>query len=85
LFDITGTRSVRNGSHTITASLTSTNGRMRTVQQQDLAGGHAIILDTSTLTPGLYRLDLTIIDADGTKCSHEAQSIEAVHGPLASP
>jgi len=84
-FDILGTRSVRKGSHTITASLTSANGRMRTVQQQNLAGGHAVILNTSTLTPGGYRLDLTIVDADGMKCAHEARSIEAVHGPLGDP
>ena len=46
------------------------------------ADGSIIILNTSTLVPGRYRLDLTIVDADGMKCAHEAQSIEAVEGPL---
>ena len=82
-FDILGTRSVHKGSHTITASLTSADGRTRTTQQQDLADGLAVVLDTSTLAPGRYRLDLTIVDAHGATCSHETRFIEAVDGPLA--
>lgn len=81
-FDITGARSVRKGSHTITASLKSTDGRTRTQQQQDLADGRVVILDTSTLAPGRYRLDLRIAASDGTTCAHETQSIESVDGPL---
>ncbi len=82
-FDILGTRSVRQGSHTVTASLASADSRTRTTQQQDLAAGRAVILDTSTLVPGSYRLDLTIVDADGSTCAHDVRSIEAVNGPLA--
>jgi len=83
LFGILGTRTVRKGSHTITVSLTSTDDCMRTEQQQDLADGCVAILDTSTLVPGRYRMDLTIVAADGTRCAHERQSIEAIDGPLA--
>ncbi|MHC4326508.1 MAG: hypothetical protein ACYSWW_00120 [Planctomycetota bacterium] len=82
-FDIVGTRTVRKGSHTITVSLASTEDRTRTEQQQDLADGRVVILDTSTLVPGRYRMDLTIATADGTRCAHEMQRIEAIDGPLA--
>jgi len=84
-FGIVGTRSVRKGSHTITASLTSGDGGTRTEQQQDLAGGHIVILDTSGLIPGRYNMDLTIVAADGTRCAHEMQPIEAIDGPLICP
>ena len=82
-FTILGTRSVRKGSHTVTASIVSADGRTRTAQEQDVAGGGAVVLDTSTLAPGRYRLELTITDANGKTCSHQTQSIEAVDGPLA--
>jgi hypothetical protein len=83
LFGILGTRTVRKGSHTITVSLASTDGRTRMEQQRDLADGRVVILDTSTLVPGRYHLNLTIVAADGTTCAHEMQLIEAVDGPLA--
>ena len=83
--DILGTRSVGKGSHTITASFTSADGRAHTAQQQDLSEGRVVLVDTSTLSPGRHRLNLTITDADGTTCSHEMHSIEAVNGPLAGP
>jgi len=82
LFSILGSRIVRKGNHTITASLASADGRTRTQQQQDLADGRVVILDTSTLVPGRYRLNLKITAADGTTCAHETQPIEAVDGPL---
>ncbi len=82
-FGILGTRSVRKDSHTITVSLASGDGRTRTEQQQDLADGRVAILDSSTLVPGRYRMDLTIVAADGTRCAHERQQIEAVDGLLA--
>jgi hypothetical protein len=82
-FEIVGTRSVRPGSHTVTLSLTSGDGRTRTEQQQDLANEHVVVLDTSTLVPGSYHMDLAIIAADGTRCAHERRPLEAVAGPLA--
>ena len=81
-FGIIGIRSVRKGSHTITASLTSTDGRTHKAQQQDLADGRIVILDTSMLVPGRYSLNLTITAADGTTCEHVTQPIEAIDGPL---
>jgi hypothetical protein len=84
-FSILGTRTVRKGSHTITVSLASGDGRTRTEQQQDLADGRVAILDTSTLVPGHYSLNLTIAAADGTTCAHKMQTIEAVDGLLARP
>lgn len=81
--DILGTRSVRKGSHSLTASLLSADGRMRVTETLDLAGASTVILDTSTLTPGRYRLNLTIVDTDGTICAQAGQSVEAVNGPLA--
>jgi len=82
LFGILGTRTVRKGSHTITVSLASTDDRTRMEQQQDLADGCVVILDTSTLVPGRYRLNLTIAAADGTTCAHKIQPIEAIDGSL---
>jgi hypothetical protein len=84
-FDVIGTRRVRKGSHTITASLTSGDGRTRTEQQQDLTEGRIVILDTSTLIPGRYSMNLTIVAADGTRCANEMQLIEAINGPLVCP
>jgi hypothetical protein len=84
-FDILGTRSVGKGSHTITASLASRDGRTCTQQRQDLVDGRVAILDISTLVPGRYRLDLTIVAANGTRCAHEMQPIEAVDGLLVCP
>jgi len=82
-FDIVGTRSVRPGSHIVTLSLASADGRTRTQQQQDLANEYVVILDTSTLVPGRHHMDLAIIAADGTRCSQERRLVEAVAGPLA--
>ncbi len=84
IYDILGKRTVRKGSHTITVSLTSIDGRTHTKQQQDLANGRIALLDTSTLTPGPYRLNLTITTADDKQCAHETRSIVASKGPIAS-
>ena len=83
-FDITAARSVHKNSHTITASLKSADGRTRAQQQQDLADGRIIVLDTPTLVPGRHHLDLMIAASDGTTCAHETQLIKAVNGPSAS-
>jgi len=84
-FDVIGTRRVRKDSHTVTVSLTSGDGRTHTEQQQDLAEGRIVILDTSTLIPGHYSMDLTIVAADRTRCANEMQLIEAINGPLVCP
>jgi len=84
-FDVLGTRLVRKGSHTITASLTSEDRRTHTEQQQDLIEGYVVILDTSTLIPGRYTMDLTVVAADGTRCANEMHLIEAINGPLVCP
>ena len=81
-FGILGTRSVRKGSHTITASLTDADGGTHATGRQDLADGHAVVLDTSALTPGRYRLHLTIADPQGETCSRMTQSLDAVRGPM---
>ena len=80
--DILGTRFVRKGSHSLTASLESADGPARMTETLDLASAGTVILDTSTLTPGRYQLNLTIVDADGTTCAQAGQSTEAVNGPL---
>jgi len=84
-FDILGTRAVRKSSHTIVASLTSSDGSTCTEQRQDLAEGQVVILDTLNLVPGRHNIDLTIVAADGTRCAHEIQPIEAIDGPLTRP
>jgi hypothetical protein len=84
-FGALGTRHIRRGSHTITGALVSADGRTRSKQQQDLADGRVVILDTSTLAASSYRLDMKIVTADGAKCAHEIQPIEIINGPLANP
>jgi hypothetical protein len=84
-FDVIGTRRVRKDSHTITTSLTSGDGRTRPEQQQDLTEGRVVILDTSTLIPGRYSMDLKIVAADCTRCANKMQLIEAIDGPLVYP
>ncbi len=82
-FDLMGTRLVRRGSHRIGVSLTSADGRTHAEREQDLAGERVVVLDTSALVPGRYRLELAITAADGTKSIQQTRTIEAVAGPLA--
>ena len=60
-------------------------GETHAAKQQDLADGLAVVLDTSILAPGRYRLDLMIVDDQGATCSHMTQFVEAVGGPLTLP
>ncbi|MCU0918196.1 MAG: hypothetical protein MUC88_27075, partial [Planctomycetes bacterium] len=84
-FDIVGARSVQPGSHSVTVSLVSGDGHTCTKRQQDLAGEQVVMLDTSTLVPGRYHLELVLRTADGTKCAQERRPLAAVAGPLAHP
>jgi hypothetical protein len=84
LFNVLGDRSVKKGSHTISAALTSAEGRTVAKRRQDLADGSVVVLDTPTLAPGRCQLKLTIEDRDGKACSRETCEIEAVEGPLYS-
>jgi hypothetical protein len=50
-------------------------------QKQDLARQRVIVLDTSSISPGDYRLYLKITDAEGKLCWEETRDMEAVPGP----
>ncbi len=80
-FEVMGTRSVRKGSHTITAILTNRLGKFITYQKQDLAVDRLFVLDTSTLSPGEYRLTLSIKTKSGKSCSQLSKTIIAINGP----
>lgn len=80
-FEVMGTRSVRKGSHTITAILTDKLGKFVTYQKLDLATNRLFVLDTSKLTPGEYRLNMTIKTKSGKSCSQSSKTIIAINGP----
>ena len=80
-FEVMGTNSVKPGSHGVVASLTTAEGWSIAQQKQDLAGQRVVVLDTSSIPPGYYRLHLKITDAVGKLCSEETRDIEAIPGP----
>ena len=80
-FDVMGTGSVKPESHEVAASLTTAEGQSVAQQKQDLAGQRVIVLDTSSIPPGHYRLHLRIADAEGKLCSEESREIKAIAGP----
>jgi len=80
-FEVMGTGSVKPGSHEVVASLKNAEDRTIAQQKQDLNEQRVIVLDTSSIPPGNYRLHLKITDADGKLCSEEARDMEAIPGP----
>ena len=88
---------VKPGSHRVVASLTTSEGQVIAEQKQDLfwvgksgfsegkerhlAGQRVVVLDTSSISPGHYQLQLTIADAEGNLCSEETRYMEAIPGP----
>jgi len=61
--------------------LTSTTGYQPKVQKRDLADSRRLLLDTSQLTPGVYRLALSISDSAGNACARRSQTINFIAGP----
>ena len=72
---------VQPGSHEVVASLSTGTGQSIIQQRQDLAGQRVVVLDTSSIPPGRYQLQLSITDAKGRLCSEETRDVEAVPGP----
>ncbi len=81
-FHVMGLSNVKNGSHTITASLLDESGKSQSQQTQDLTGGSQLMLDTSQLVPGKFTLKTRITSASGDLCSESTQAVEAVTGPF---
>jgi len=90
-FEVMGTNSanpnrrlrltVKPGSHEVIASLSTGAVQPIVQQRQDLAEQRVIVLDTSSISPGRYQLQLRITDAEGRLCSEETRYIEAIPGP----
>lgn len=81
-FEVQGTRSVKKGSHKIMALLTDKSGKLRAYQSLDLATNRLLVLDSSALTAGEYRFDLTIKTKAGKTCYKTSKTITAINGPI---
>ncbi len=80
-FEIMGTRSVKKGSHKITATMTDSSGKLCSYQTLDLATNRLLVLDLSKLSPGEYRFDMTIKTKSGKSCYKTSKTIIAINGP----
>ncbi len=81
-FEVLGMGSVRRGSHTARGALSDPRGRTLVKTSQDLTRPPHMVLDTTALRPGRYRLRLEILDAAGELCSESARDVQALRGPL---
>jgi len=81
-FDMIGMSTVKEGSHTVSASLVNEQGKTLSSQKQDLMKGRQVVLDTTKLKPGNYTLKVRITTASGEACSESTQSVEAEAGPF---
>jgi hypothetical protein len=82
-FDVIGAATVARGSYTVTAALESAAGGAPQAEvRQDLADPPQMALPLPAFTPGAYTLRLTILDAQGKKCSEFAQPVTAHAGPV---
>jgi hypothetical protein len=81
-FDVVGTGPVAKESYTVAATLEGETGAVRAEARQDLADPHRIALSVSAGEPGAYTLRLTLLDAEGKKCSESAQPVTMHAGPL---
>ena len=80
-FEIMGTRSVKKGSHKMTATLSDSSGKLRTYETLDLATNRLLVLDLSAFTPGKYQLDIFIKTKNGKSCYKTSKTIIAINGP----
>lgn len=80
--EVMGARTVEPGSHTLEALLVDGRGRPQAKLRQDLAAGGDIQLGTSGLRPATYTLRVTILAADGRRCSQAENPLECVPGPF---
>jgi hypothetical protein len=81
-FDVIGTGPVAKASYTVAAALEGETGAVRAEARQDLTDPHRIALSVSAAEPGAYTLRLTLLDAQGKKCSELAQPVTMHAGPL---
>jgi hypothetical protein len=81
-FDVLGSGSVKEGSHTVKAALCDDGGKPLAAASQDLAGPSRMALDASKLSPGLCRLRLEIVEAGGKTCSQADATVLLLPGPL---
>ena len=81
-FEVLGMGSVERGSHSIRGVLRDRRGRTLASASQDLTSPPRMVLDTSRLRPGAYRLRVEILDAAGELCSELSRDVRALAGPL---
>ena len=81
-FELMGTRSVGEGSHTIEAALTDDHEQTQAEAVQDLAASDMLLLDTSQLQPGNYTLRIGILTADGKHSAASERRLVGLPGPL---
>ncbi len=81
-FRIMGMRSVREGTHTVTATLVNDRGQSLAATTGDLANCERLILDTTKLQPGTHTLKVSITTADGQLCTQSECPVEFMPGPI---
>ncbi|NOY82536.1 MAG: hypothetical protein GXP31_16180 [Kiritimatiellaeota bacterium] len=80
--DLMGTRTVRPGTHRLTALLFDANKRPVLTQTRDLTAGGLFVLDTARVRPGPYSLEVTVRAAKGRVCSRARSTVEWLPDPL---
>ena len=79
-FELMGTRSIGKDSHRLTATLIDAAGRPVTKNTVDVAHDRLIVLDTSSVSAGQYRLETAIVTDDGRQ-SGQTSTLRAIDGP----
>jgi hypothetical protein len=81
-FRTMGMRSVREGTHTVTATLVDDRGQSLAETTGDLANCESLALDTAGLQPGTHTLKVSITTADGQLCTQSESPVEFMPGPI---
>jgi hypothetical protein len=79
-FQLMGTRSIGKNSHRLTATLINAAGQRVTKNTVNVAHDRLIVLDTSSLSAGSYRLETAIVTDDGRQAG-PTFTVDAVAGP----
>ena len=75
-----GKRPDSRGTHVVRAVLADERGRPRAERKQDLADGDPLLLDTSEIEPGSYRLQVAVQTPDGAVVSQSEHVIQCLPG-----
>jgi hypothetical protein len=83
-YELMGTRSVHSGNHRLSVTLTDASGRRHAQTEFELDQRRPLVLDTSKLAPGQYRLQAEITTVQGQRCYRISRTLTALPGPMLS-